>query len=124
MSEQTAHTPSQLLPCPFCGASPELTTSDEHGCAVRCYCEVGPSIRGRADVFSTIAAWNGRSPTPAVEEMRKAYNELILAVGRKYEGETRHQTALRYIQQAEQGSNEARHGCAAALRAAGEEGKS
>ena len=25
------------------------------------------------------------------------YNELIYAVARKYEGETRHQTALRYI---------------------------
>jgi len=30
------------------------------------------------------------------------YNELILAVGNKHEGETRHQTALRYIKQAEE----------------------
>jgi hypothetical protein len=31
----------------------------------------------------------------------KAYDELIYAVGNKYDDETRHQTALRYIQQAE-----------------------
>jgi len=33
------------------------------------------------------------------------YNELILAVSRKFPGETRHQTALRYIQQAESGAD-------------------
>lgn len=35
------------------------------------------------------------------EGVRTKYNELIFAVGRKYGGETRHQTALRYIRQAE-----------------------
>ena len=35
-------------------------------------------------------------------EVLRLYNELIMAVGNKYEDETRHQTALRYIQQAEQ----------------------
>lgn len=29
------------------------------------------------------------------------YNELLMAVGKKYPGETRHETALRYIRQAE-----------------------
>jgi hypothetical protein len=29
------------------------------------------------------------------------YTELLLAVGRKFPGETRHQTALRYINEAE-----------------------
>lgn len=33
------------------------------------------------------------------------YHELLFAVGNKYPGETRHQTALRYIQQAERGDN-------------------
>jgi hypothetical protein len=37
----------------------------------------------------------------------KAYDELIYAVGNKYEGETRHQTALRYIKQAEECKGEA-----------------
>jgi len=37
----------------------------------------------------------------AVVEAREPYNELIMAVGNKYAGETRHETALRYIRQAE-----------------------
>jgi predicted nuclease with TOPRIM domain len=36
-----------------------------------------------------------------VERLRERYNELIYAVVHKYEGETRHETALRYIQNAE-----------------------
>ncbi len=31
----------------------------------------------------------------------KKYHELLLAVGRKFTNETRHETALRYIQEAE-----------------------
>jgi hypothetical protein len=31
----------------------------------------------------------------------KKYSELLMAVSKKYPRETRHQTALRYIQQAE-----------------------
>ena len=31
------------------------------------------------------------------------YNQLLMAVGKKYPGETRHETALRYIRQAEIG---------------------
>ncbi len=34
-------------------------------------------------------------------KLREQYNELLYAVGNKYYGETRHQTALRYIRQAE-----------------------
>lgn len=34
-------------------------------------------------------------------ELERKYNELIMAVGNKYPGETRHQTALRYIQERE-----------------------
>lgn len=33
------------------------------------------------------------------------YRELLMAVESKHEGETRHETALRYIREAEQGSN-------------------
>lgn len=36
-----------------------------------------------------------------LKEVEK-YHELIMAVGNKYEGETRHETALRYIKQAEE----------------------
>lgn len=38
------------------------------------------------------------------EDIEKKYNELIMAVGNKFDGETRHETALRYIQKAEQGN--------------------
>lgn len=41
---------------------------------------------------------------PLVEEikvLKDKYHELIMAVGNKYEGETRHETAKRYIQEAE-----------------------
>jgi len=34
-------------------------------------------------------------------EIREKYNELLLAVTNKFLGETRHQTALRYIKEAE-----------------------
>lgn len=43
----------------------------------------------------------------AIAEEREKYNELIMAVESKHEGETRHETALRYIKQVEQGSNQA-----------------
>jgi hypothetical protein len=36
------------------------------------------------------------------DALREKYEELIMAVGNKYEGETRHQTALRYIVKAEE----------------------
>ena len=39
------------------------------------------------------------------DRLRRDYDELIMAVGNKYPGETRHQTALRYIQRAEEPSN-------------------
>lgn len=38
------------------------------------------------------------------EIVANLYNELLMAVGNKYDGETRHQTALRYIKQAETSS--------------------
>ena len=40
-----------------------------------------------------------------LEKMREDYHELIMTVGNKYPDETRHQTALRYIQNAENRSN-------------------
>lgn len=37
----------------------------------------------------------------ALMELRRQYDELLMAVARKFPNETRHQTALRYIQEAE-----------------------
>ena len=42
----------------------------------------------------------------AARNFEKAYHELIFAVGNKHKGETRHETALRYIREAETGSTE------------------
>lgn len=36
-----------------------------------------------------------------VKDLMKKYNELIMSVERKHEGESRHETALRYIREAE-----------------------
>lgn len=39
-------------------------------------------------------------------DLQKRYNELLYAVERKWEGEDRHETALRYIREAEAGNVE------------------
>ena len=44
---------------------------------------------------------------PLTDEL---YNELLFAVSKKHQNETRHQTALRYILQAEENKEQAAHG--------------
>lgn len=39
---------------------------------------------------------------PEPSSVQDLYNELLYAVARKFPGETRHQTALRYIREAEE----------------------
>lgn len=46
-----------------------------------------------------------------LESLREKYNELLYAVGNKYPNESRHQTALRYIKQAETSSGEGGECC-------------
>lgn len=41
-----------------------------------------------------------------VRKLQQEYEELIYAVVKKFPGETRHQTALRYIKEREQTANE------------------
>lgn len=41
------------------------------------------------------------SVTDAMQELADKYHELLWAVARKFPGETRHETALRYIREAE-----------------------
>ena len=55
------------------------------------------AIRGITD--ARVAEANADADKLA--ELREKYNELLYAVGNKHPDETRHQTALRYIQQAE-----------------------
>ena len=40
-----------------------------------------------------------------IEELQANYNELIFSVEKKHLNETRHETALRYIQQRERGDS-------------------
>jgi hypothetical protein len=40
-------------------------------------------------------------PAQQAARWKSCYHELIMAVGNKYDGESRHETALRYIRQAE-----------------------
>jgi hypothetical protein len=40
-------------------------------------------------------------PWREVDSLRRLYNELLYAVESKHEGESRHETALRYIQERE-----------------------
>jgi hypothetical protein len=37
-----------------------------------------------------------------IDRLKKGYSELLMAVGNKYKGETRHETALKYIKRAEE----------------------
>lgn len=60
----------------------------------------------KAGDFIKFVAPNGHQqivylPLYALEELRKQYHELIYAVERKFDGETRHETALRYIMEKE-----------------------
>ena len=54
---------------------------------------------GKYDVLAFI-----RTLAQRAGEMDKKYHELIFAVGNCYSGESRHETALRYIREAEKGS--------------------
>lgn len=54
-----------------------------------------------------------------VAAMEEAYHELLYAVANKYDGETRHQTALRYIRERAQSSE----GPSSALTPASEGGE-
>ena len=62
------------------------------------------------DLTLVYRAMLAASPTPPVSEDQKdaeLYKELIYAVANKFPGESRHQTALRYIRNAEKGSDNA-----------------
>lgn len=65
----------------------------------------GTALRAEADI--RVAEAN--TDAAELDRLRTAYNELIHAVERKFPGETRHETALRYIRRMEAPSE-----CAAA----------
>ena len=51
----------------------------------------------------TLRAWNMRLKKQLAEAQAQ-YSELVMQVGTKHEGESRHDTALRYLRQAERPS--------------------
>jgi hypothetical protein len=55
--------------------------------------------RGKAEASRSSAAKDAR-----IAELQTLYSELLYQVGSVYPGETRHQTALRYLRKAEQGN--------------------
>jgi len=69
---------------------------------------------GGATEAEAIAAWNRRAPSPTDGETLAKYHELLYAVATKHPDETRHETALRYIRNAERGTGQME--AAAALR--------
>lgn len=59
-----------------------------------------------ADYAALVAMGNLEEALREKAELQKNYNELIMAVERKFPNETRHQTAHRYIRQCESYSSE------------------
>jgi hypothetical protein len=57
--------------------------------------------KGVADLVTRELREIDVAPAPEEGGIAAKYNELIMAVARKFPDQTRHQTALRYIQQAE-----------------------
>lgn len=58
-------------------------------------------VRAARAMLSAAPAPNPSADGDAHDKCLAKYAELIYAVGNKYPGETRHETALRYIRQAE-----------------------
>lgn len=52
-----------------------------------------------------VSKYNGKSASENVFEFMKNYTELIYAVARVFPGESRHETALRYIREAEKSAD-------------------
>ena len=73
-----------------------------------------PASEEDMKIYKTIAANYHKdlsTPPQRTEPLTDdLYNELLFAVGNKCPNETRHQTALRYILQAEKGDEKAAHG--------------
>lgn len=61
---------------------------------------VCPNCRSPIDAAAWLAFLTDSIVVPT--DLEKKYSELLYAVARKYPGESRHQTALRYIMEREQ----------------------
>lgn len=136
--------PVALKPCPFCGAPASGYAIEPHthhvvfngvkmpdhpgSYVIEGDCQCGSGLIGDTQEEVT-ARWNARHSPYTAEDLEQAkqeatrqamerYNELLFAVGKKYPGQTRHETALMYIKRAEESTevsallpqSEKRHG--------------
>ena len=92
-----------LVDCSKCPAKTE-------GCSTKC--DITTAAWSRAEAAN--APGKGRelcertSPPPcSASDVSAKYNELLYAVAQKFPGESRHETALRYIREREQRAGEA-----------------
>ena len=62
---------------------------------------LAPVITAAIRAAETISIEEARASANELDNLRRRYNELLFAVASKHLQETRHETALRYIRQAE-----------------------
>lgn len=89
-------------PCMECGMI--CKPSEYHpyaACLMFKACHNGDTVRGNLQAVKVDARSLPPTDAPSVRELQAKYNELLFAVARKHPGESRHETALRYIRNAE-----------------------
>lgn len=62
-----------------------------------------PCLEFRMEALEPVVTYSNDPNQPTIWDI---YMELLMAVSRKFPGETRHQTALRYIRETEQRATE------------------
>ncbi len=75
----------------------DIVASNLHGCQIIS----GRDVERVAKQFREAAADQGAAAKEVHRVTNQRYADLLLAVDRKFDGETRHETALRYIRETE-----------------------
>ena len=96
-AQVVAHAEAGELPEPFGFLLPTERSPAFH--YMRRNDENGMSVFSADQMRAALVA--ERAEVARLREMQKKYQELIFAVARKFPGESRHETALRYINRAE-----------------------
>jgi hypothetical protein len=78
---------------------------DGYGYIVLCKCKDRSSAVKIRAALNFVEAAKRSTNTGSHAILQQQYNELLFAVARKFPNKSRHQTALRYIQQAESNSS-------------------
>ena len=65
-----------------------------------------PRIRDAAKNRMPLDGSDAQALEGALQQVERLYNELLMAVCRKHPGETRHETALRYIRSCERSAEQ------------------